>query len=159
MPLQFFSPMHKASRQLSVSLDARIRGLEISPSEGHLIAYLRSYAPAPVGEMVRVFGMKQSTLTSMLDRLERAGWVRREVNPADRRSFLVHITDAGIDLAEALNVVLVEMESEIRAQVSDEQMDGFRAVMAAVEAVTRVQLRDRPAIDSAAADRRIDGEG
>ncbi|HEU4562026.1 MAG TPA: MarR family transcriptional regulator [Longimicrobium sp.] len=143
MALQFLSPLHKASRQLSVYLETHTRELGVSPSEGHLISYLRSYAPAPVGELVRVFGMKQSTLTSMLDRLERDGFLRRAVNPDDRRSFLLHVTDAGVELAERLNGRLTQLEAEIRARVSDADMDGFRAVMAAVDEVTRVQLRER----------------
>ena len=143
MALQFLSPLHKASRQLSVYLETHTRELGVSPSEGHLISYLRSYAPAPVGELVRVFGMKQSTLTSMLDRLERDGFLRREVNPDDRRSLLIHITDAGADLSERLSDQLTRLEAEIRARVSDADMDGFRAVMAAVDEVTRVQLRER----------------
>lgn len=143
MALQFLSPLHKASRQLSVYLETHTRELGVSPSEGHLISYLRSYAPAPVGELVRVFGMKQSTLTSMLDRLERDGLLRREVNPGDRRSLLIHITDAGAELSERLSDQLTRLEAEIRARVSDEEMDGFRAVMAAVDEVTRVQLRER----------------
>ena len=143
MALQFLSPLHKASRQLSVYLETHTRELGVSPSEGHLISYLRSYAPAPVGELVRVFGMKQSTLTSMLDRLERDGFLRREVNPDDRRSLLIHITDVGAELSEQLNAQLTRLEAEIRARVSDEEMDGFRAVMATVDEVTRVQLRER----------------
>jgi DNA-binding MarR family transcriptional regulator len=143
MALQFLSPLHKASRQISVYLEARTRALGVSPGEGHVITYLRGYAPAPVGELVRVFGMKQSTLTSMLDRLERAGLLRREVNPGDRRSFLVHVTPASVELAESLNGVLEALEDDIRSRVGDAEMDGFRAVMAAVEEVTRVQLRDR----------------
>ena len=143
MALQFLSPLHKASRQLSVYLETHTRELGVSPSEGHVVTYLRSYAPAPVGELVRVFGMKQSTLTSMLDRLERDGFLRREVNPDDRRSFLIHVTAAGVELAERLTAQLTRLEAEIRARVSDVEMDGFRAVMAAVDEVTRVQLRER----------------
>ena len=95
MALEFLSPLHRASRQISIYLEAHTRALGVSPGEGHLLTYLGGYAPASVVELVRVFGMKQSTLTSMLDRLERAGLVRREVNPADRRSFLIHLTRAG----------------------------------------------------------------
>ncbi|HYH81426.1 MAG TPA: MarR family transcriptional regulator [Longimicrobium sp.] len=143
MALDFLSPLHKASRQISVYLETHTRALGVSPSEGHVITYLRGYAPAPVGELVRVFGMKQSTLTSMLDRLERAGLVRREVNPGDRRSFLVHVSDAGVELAERITAVLETLEADMRARVSAGQMEGFRAVMGAVEDVTRVQLRER----------------
>ncbi len=143
MALGFLSPLHKASRQISVYLEAHTRELGVSPSEGHLLSYLRSYAPAAVGELVRVFGMKQSTLTSMLDRLEEAGLIRREVNPGDRRSFMVHISDGGVELAERLNRILETLEDQIREQVSARDVEGFQAVMGAVEEVTRVRLRER----------------
>ena len=143
MPLDFLSPLHKASRQISVYLETHTRDLGVSPVEGHLLSYLRSYSPAPIGELVRVFGIKQSTFTSLLDRLEKAGLIRREMNPGDRRSFLIHVTDTGRELADRLNRFLETFEDEIRECVSARDMDGFRAVMAAVEEVTRVRLRDR----------------
>src|ERR1700750_285363 len=100
MALDFLSPLHKASRQISVYLETHTRALGVSPGEGHLLTYLSSYGPVQVGELVRVFGMKQSTLPSMLARRERAGLVVREPNPGDRRSFLVGVTEAGHELAE-----------------------------------------------------------
>jgi DNA-binding MarR family transcriptional regulator len=142
MALEFLSPLHKASRQLSVYLEPP-PGQGLTPVEGHLLTYLRSYAPAAVGELVRVFGIKQSTFTSILDRLEQDGFIRREMNPADRRSFLIHITDEGRAHAEATTRVLLELEESIRSRVSPRDVEGFHAVMRAVEEVTQVRLRDR----------------
>jgi MarR family transcriptional regulator, organic hydroperoxide resistance regulator len=96
-----------------------------------------------VGELVRVFGVKQSTFTSLLDRLERAGLVRRELNPADRRSLLIHITDRGRDLTARLNRLLEKLEDEIRGRLRRPEVNGFHAVMTAVEDVTRVRIRER----------------
>ncbi len=144
MALHFLSPLHKASRQISVYLEERTRALGVSPGEGHLLSYLRTYAPAPVGELVRVFGLKQSTLTSTLDRLEAAGLIRREVNPGDRRSLLIRLSPAGHTLTARLNRCLTGLEREIRAHVTAADVAGFAAVMGAVEAVTRVRLRERP---------------
>ena len=143
MALQFLSPLHKATRQLTVYLEAG--GLEpgLSPAEGHLLTYLRSYAPASIGELLRVFGIKQSTFTSMLDRLEKAGFIRREMNPADRRSFLIHITDDGRERADQSTRVLLELEDAIRSRVGARDMEGFNAVMRAIEEVTQVRLRER----------------
>lgn len=141
MPLQFLSPLHKASRQISVYLEERTREVGLSPLEGHVLTYLRSYAPTPIGDLVRVFGIKQSTFTSLLDRLEKAGYVRREINPQDRRSFLIHISDEGRELAERLNQCLETLEEEIRGRLGARDLKGFQAVMAAVEEVTRVRLR------------------
>jgi DNA-binding MarR family transcriptional regulator len=143
MALEFLSPLHKASRQLSVYLESRTRELGLSPVEGHVLTYLRSYAPAPIAELVRVFGIKQSTFTSLLDRLEGAGLVRRELNPDDRRSFLIHLSDAGRELADRTNGLLEALEADIRAHVQPRDVEGFHAVTAAVERVTRVRLRER----------------
>ena len=143
MALEFLSPLHKASRQLTMYLEVRTRDLGVSPLEGHVLTYLRKYAPAPVGELVRVFGLKQSTFTSLLDRLERDGLVRRELNPDDRRSLLVHITDRGRDVTIRLGRLLEKLEDDIRARLRRPEVKGFHAVMAAVEDVTRVRVRER----------------
>ena len=143
MALEFLSPLHKASRQITMYLETRTQELGVSPLEGHVLTYLRKYAPAPVGELVRVFGLKQSTFTSLLDRLERAGLVRRERNPDDRRSLLVHITARGRELTTRLNRMLEKLEDDIRTRLRRGEVKGFHAVMAAVEDVTRVRVRER----------------
>jgi MarR family transcriptional regulator, organic hydroperoxide resistance regulator len=143
MALDFLSPLHKASRQISVYLESRTRELGVSPIEGHVLTYLRSYAPASIRDLVRVFGIKQSTFTSLLDRLEQDGFVRRSINPEDRRSFLIHITDEGKELAARLNRLLRSLEDAIRERVEGRDVKGFHAVMGAVEDITRVRLRDR----------------
>jgi DNA-binding MarR family transcriptional regulator len=142
MALDFLSPLHKASRQISVYLEPHTRELGVSPAEGHLLSYLRSYAPTPIGDLVRIFGIKQSTLTSMLDRLEEAGFVRRETNPGDRRSFLVQISPGGRELADRLNECIQTLEAEIRKRLKPRDLEGFRAVMSAMEEVTQVRLRE-----------------
>ena len=142
MALDFLSPLHKASRQISVYLESHTRELGVSPAEGHVLTYLRSYAPTPIGDLVRVFGIKQSTFTSMLDRLQESGFVHRETNPADRRSFLVQLSAEGRALADRLNGCLAALEDEIRQHLKPKDMEGFRAVMSAVEEVTRVRLRE-----------------
>ena len=143
MALSFLSPLHKASRQISMHLEAQTRELGLSSIEGHVLTYLRSYAPASIGELVRVFGIKQSTFTSVLDRLEESGLVRREINRDDRRSFLIHISDQGVELADRINRLLEILEDGIRERVSPRDVKGFHAVMRAVEEITRVRLRER----------------
>ena len=143
MALEFLSPLHKASRQISVYLEAHTRELGVSPLEGHVLTYLRRYAPVPVGELVRVFGVKQSTLTSLLDRLGRAGLISREPNPEDRRSFLIHLSRKGRELTGRLNRLLQRLEAEIRGRVRVADVKGFHTVMGAVEEITRVRLRER----------------
>src|SRR5690349_3399554 len=45
-----------------------------------------------------VLGVSRTTVTGMLDRLEAEGLITRSLDVADRRSFILHLTPAGLSL-------------------------------------------------------------
>jgi DNA-binding MarR family transcriptional regulator len=137
----FLSPMHKATRQIGLHFERRAADSNLSPQEGHLLTYLRVYAPAPVGDLVRIFGMKASTMTSMLDRLESLGLTERKLNPDDRRSFMVSLTTHGKSIAEDVQKFVEQTERDINKRVSKRDIEGFDAVMNAIAEVTGVTVR------------------
>lgn len=47
--------------------------------------------PVTPGKLAACTGLSTGGVTVMLDRLEKLGFIRREPNPADRRSLLIHI--------------------------------------------------------------------
>lgn len=143
MPLDFLSPIHKASRQIGLYLEAPCGRAGLAPGEAHLLSYLERYGPCPISELHRVFGTKRSTLTSMLDRLAARALLTREVDPEDRRSFLIGLTREGRVLARSIQGMVEDLEARIRARVGREEIRGFRSVMAAIAEVTRVEVRTR----------------
>jgi DNA-binding MarR family transcriptional regulator len=143
VPLLFLSPIHRATRQVGLYLEARTRALGVSNAEGHLITYLRSYGPCAITELHRVFGYKRSTLTSMLDRLEERELVVRELDPEDRRSFRVGLTRAGRGAGERLQTILEEMEAKVQARIRKADLEGFRNVLHAIGEVAQVDVRPR----------------
>lgn len=52
-------------------------------------------------------------MTLTIDRLEKAGWITRSADPTDRRRILVTLTDAGRDLAIAVNTELHRWEDHL----------------------------------------------
>lgn len=60
-------------------------------SDVHGLAALLETGPAGVRRLADLMGMTTSAVTRLVDRLERAGYVRREPDPADRRRILVHV--------------------------------------------------------------------
>jgi len=141
-PLRIVSPVHKATRQLGIWMAEASQALGVEPSEGHLLSYTLLYGPCPPSELSRVFGMAPSTLTGVLDRLERAGMLVREPNAADRRSFLVRVTPEGGDVASELRARLERLEAEILERVGEKGMTGFEEVMTALGDITRIDVRD-----------------
>jgi DNA-binding MarR family transcriptional regulator len=143
MALRFLSPIHKATRQISIYLEESCTDLDLSTTEGHMLSYLRSYSPAPVSELHRVFGIKRSTLTSMLDRLETRGWIERAQSRRDRRSILVVLTGGGRERAERVQATIEELEARVNAALGPGDWNGFNAVMSTIAAVTDVSVAER----------------
>ncbi|HWS72687.1 MAG TPA: MarR family transcriptional regulator [Thermoanaerobaculia bacterium] len=137
----FLSPLHKSTRQIGLYFEQQASGSGLTPQEGHLLTYLRSYAPAPVGDLVRVFGVKASSMTSILDRLEEEGLIERQLNPDDRRSLIVTLTKRGRTQAAAMQRFVEETEEEIASRLTEKEIDGFFAVMQAIAELTRVEVR------------------
>lgn len=141
--LNFVSPVHKAGRQISIFLGRETSHFDAAPGELHLLNYLRLYGPCKVSELVRVFGYKNTTMTSILDRLEKRDYIHRELNPNDRRSFLVRTTAKGNRLALSSLKVVEEFDNKILAKINKSDLDGFKKVMAAISEVTEIEFREK----------------
>jgi DNA-binding MarR family transcriptional regulator len=140
-PLVVLSPLHRAMRQVALYLEAALHGLPVQGTEGHLLSFLARYSPASCGELTRVFGVKPSTLTSLLDRLVARDLVTREVDANDRRSVLVAPTAEGRRLARRIDRNVRAFEGRLRARVSEAELRGFQAVMDAIAAETAIEVR------------------
>ena len=140
-PLKIVSPVHKALRQISEHLTAKMDEIGAPGWESHLLSYVEVYGPCRVSELRRVFGYQPSTLTSVLDRLETEDLVTRQPNQEDRRSILIAVTPAGRRLGRAARMMVEEFEDQILKGLRERDLEGFRRVMAAIAEVTQVELR------------------
>jgi len=78
------------------------------------------------GHLAKITGLTSGTITALLDRLERARFIRRERDPGDRRKVIVKVLPSGVrkvetimaPLSEDMNRALEELtEAELRAAV------------------------------------------
>ncbi|EKO3488284.1 MarR family winged helix-turn-helix transcriptional regulator [Vibrio fluvialis] len=74
-------------------------------------------------------GMEGSTLVRLLDTLEQKGQIERQADSHDRRAKRIYLTDAGRDQVGALRAELLQIETEMLADVSDEQIDVMLEVL------------------------------
>ncbi len=90
----------RANLLLKGALEKRkLKGLV--PAHGSLLAYLfRQPEPVPIKDVVSAVGRVKSTVTGMLNTLERHGYIRRERDSSDSRVILVSLTDKGLGVRE-----------------------------------------------------------
>jgi DNA-binding MarR family transcriptional regulator len=72
------------------------------------------------GEIATETGLTSGAVTAMLDRLERAGYVRRVRDTADRRRVLVELTEEARKGAEEVYGPLIESVNELGKYSDDE---------------------------------------
>jgi DNA-binding MarR family transcriptional regulator len=72
---------------------AVVEHLGINRTDGRCIDILEQFGPMAAGELARASGLTTGAITTLLDRLERVGLVRRLPDPHDRRRVMVEITE------------------------------------------------------------------
>src|SRR5262249_1256713 len=109
--------------------------------EAHVLAELAAAGQASVAALHAAFAHRRSTLTSILDRLERRGLLRRALHPADRRSFLIVLTARGRSLARPVHEALAGLEAAALRRVRPAEQAGFEAVLQALQQAAKDAAR------------------
>jgi DNA-binding MarR family transcriptional regulator len=82
--------LRELSIQLSL-LNHQVGGrLGVKDADFDCLDLINRYGPMSPSALARRAGQHPATMTGVLDRLERAGWIARERDPADRRAVQVH---------------------------------------------------------------------
>jgi DNA-binding MarR family transcriptional regulator len=77
--------LREANTQLTF-LNQQVGGcVELKGNDIECLDLIGRHGPMSPGELGRRTGLHPATLTGILDRLERGGWIARERSPADRR--------------------------------------------------------------------------
>jgi DNA-binding MarR family transcriptional regulator len=126
------STLERAAHLIGVYLERTTAELGITQAEAHVLAHVARAGPTPITTLHREFGHKRSTLTNVVDRLERRQLVRREPHATDRRSLVIHLTPSGEPVAQHVTHVLDTLEREVRGSVGARDIKGADAVVAAL---------------------------
>ena len=96
MEERFSAALHGSARLWRLALDKRLKRLGIGQSGWMTIAMVaKAREPLSQRALADQVGVEGPSMVSMLDRLERDGFLTRLPSPTDRRVKLVQLTDAG----------------------------------------------------------------
>ncbi|MBV8523160.1 MAG: MarR family transcriptional regulator [Acetobacteraceae bacterium] len=126
--------LQRATHAAGVQLEEVLADLDLSQGEAHVIVLLSDGAAHTVSELQRDLGHRPSTLSGILDRLESRRLIRRALNEADRRSFLISLTRSGGVAARTVVKEMRAIELSALAHVSARDIAGFHAVAQALVA-------------------------
>ncbi len=103
--------------------------VKITLVQAGILFLLREKDYRTMSELGQHLSLDNSTITGLTDRLEKEGFVRRQVNPKDRRISLIHITPEGIQQVNQAKTVINRVNNEIKADFSRQEMEAFKKIL------------------------------
>ncbi|MFJ8589602.1 MarR family winged helix-turn-helix transcriptional regulator [Streptomyces sp. NPDC093595] len=129
------SPLLALQRATHVTLRllaAKLASLDLTASEVNALAILADGRERTISELLVASGSRPTTLTTVLDRLERRCLVIRHGRPGDRRVVVVELTDSGKVASETIRHTMSELEQCALSDISSERIADFYAVLHAL---------------------------
>jgi DNA-binding MarR family transcriptional regulator len=95
-------------RSLRDPIASTCEEFQLTPSQVHVLLWLGKDGTLAMGELARRLGVTEKTITGLVDRLERAGYLQRERIAPDRRVVRCRLTPEGQKMYEKLDQSLLE---------------------------------------------------
>lgn len=93
----------------------------VTPGEARVLAWVARHGPLRQACLAELTSLGPMAITGYLDRLEHAGLVRREPDPADRRAKLVSLTEASGPMLSSLQRIGDQLRQAIRTGMDDDE--------------------------------------
>ena len=122
----------RAARRLARRFDDVLKPVGITSGQFSLLMSLNRVKPPTMGEVASLLAMDRTTLTANLKPLERRGLVELAVDPADRRSRRLALTEAGRAQLIAALPVWRRTQKETESVVPDTHAERLRADLTAL---------------------------
>lgn len=131
-PMTILGRAYRLSNLVRPSIEATFAGFGLDRGEFDVIGTLRRSGPpyrlTPT-ELYTALMISSGGLTHRLDRLEKAGLIRREKSPQDGRSVLVALTEEGAARAEAAFRADMANESRFLQDLDAEERAALAALL------------------------------
>ncbi|MHA2253505.1 MAG: MarR family winged helix-turn-helix transcriptional regulator [Candidatus Kariarchaeaceae archaeon] len=118
------SKIHQLSNRIFTKLLAD-HEIDINSAQGRILFPLWKKDGISIAELSKKTALGKSTLTSMLDRLEESGHIKRKHSKDDRRKILIFLTEQNKDISDKYYTVSQDMTKLYYQDFSSEEIDQF----------------------------------
>jgi MarR family transcriptional regulator, organic hydroperoxide resistance regulator len=103
--------------------------VRVTPAQAGILFLLTEKDGRTMSELSKILSIDNSTITGLVNRLEKAGLVRRDASPHDRRTSHVFVTTEGVREMEKARRVIKKVNREIMEGFSVEELASFKKIL------------------------------
>jgi DNA-binding MarR family transcriptional regulator len=102
-------------------LRVKMEGIGLHKGQGCILFCLWQHDGIPQHVIAQALHVSSATVTNMLKRMERDGWITRERDKKDRRVVLVRLTQKAKELHKQVQASFYSLEEELTAGLTEDQ--------------------------------------
>ncbi len=131
---RFANALYGTGRAWRQAIDRRLKYLGVSQASWMTIAVAaKAREPLSQSELADRLAVEAATMVAMVDRLVRAGLVKREPSTTDRRIKRVVVTDAGYRLFDAVKTEAAAVRKELLSKLDPKTLEAATDVLEALQ--------------------------
>src|SRR4030065_1303172 len=122
---RFLFLISKVCQKLIVNLQKAFSesGVEVTPIQVMLLFFLQKNDGSSLTQISQGLMLENPTVTGLIDRLEKSGYVKRCDHPNDRRVYLVHLTEKGNKVAKKALPIVKKLNEQIKEGYSKAEIE------------------------------------
>jgi MarR family transcriptional regulator, organic hydroperoxide resistance regulator len=86
---ELMTATRKLTRSSLMLQSAIAEKMNLNPTDAECIDFLMEMGPSTAGDLAKATRLTTGAITSVIDRLEKSGFVKRESDPQDRRKVII----------------------------------------------------------------------
>lgn len=117
----FIAWIHNISLNQQKYMKSRFSNLDL----GHDVRYIMFIYDNPgcsQDDLVNMFGQSKGNIAKILKKLENEGFIKRKVNPENRRKYMLNITEKGSELVPKYRKISKQWEREVGITDEDNEL-------------------------------------
>ena len=130
-PLDSYLPylLNRAGARIAAAFSEEVRPLGATLQMWRVLAALREGDGRRMGDLSETTSIEVSTLTRLVDNMEKKGLVARRRDAADARAVALHVTPAGRRLTQRITPIAERYESVALAGFTAAEADILKAAL------------------------------
>ena len=122
-PINIGKIIQKKTRLSAIFIHLIAQRIGVQFTDIHCLNYLMNNGPGTAGSIAKITGLTTGAVTAMLDRLENAGFVKRESDLDDRRKTIIKLQSKNFQQNDIVNTFFTKDVIELILSYSPKERE------------------------------------
>lgn len=125
---------------LNQAFRREIAAAGLTPGQFTALRTLMEHGDLSQRELTEVMSSDPNTIASLLSRMEKLGWIKRETHERDRRANRLHVTAAGKRKFSSARPVALDLQARVLAVLPESDRERFLASLEQIADACQAEL-------------------